>query len=92
MSASTVVLLVSLLLLAVTIAFTVFELRRTARETVREFKRRFPGRCFICFSHEHGYAMGYEKSPTPPPHECIGIRVVLYDKKAEVERTRGGSR
>lgn len=38
---------------------------------VREFRARFPRSCMICSLHRWGHLHGFDKSPTPPEHDCI---------------------
>jgi hypothetical protein len=46
-------------------------MKADANETVREFMRKFPGRCLICSLHRYGFMHGFEKSRYPQKHDCI---------------------
>ncbi|CAB4203410.1 hypothetical protein UFOVP1382_28 [uncultured Caudovirales phage] len=64
----TVALIVTLTVVAV-LAIVAW-MRREDRRMVDDFMKRFPGECMICSMHRFGYQEGYERVPTPPPHDC----------------------
>lgn len=41
------------------------------QKRIEEFRKRFPGKCFICSAHRHGWSHGMVKESKPPAHECI---------------------